>query len=40
VQGRDFAFHPGEIVDLPMYDEQKRIPRGLDTRIPEETGPA
>ena len=26
--------HPCEIVDLPFYDAEKRIPRGLETEIP------
>jgi len=26
--------HPCEIVDLPFYDAEKRIPRGLDRKIP------
>ena len=34
VIGRDGALHPAELVELPMYDKDKRIPRGLDTAIP------
>ena len=30
----DGAEHPCEIVSLPFYDAEKRIPRGLDTVIP------
>ncbi|MBW2716666.1 MAG: aminomethyltransferase family protein [Deltaproteobacteria bacterium] len=26
--------HPCEIVDLPFYDAEKRIPRGLDRKVP------
>ncbi len=33
--GRDGAPHAAEIVDLPFYDPHKKIPRGLDTCIPE-----
>jgi aminomethyltransferase len=32
---RDGNSHDGQIVPLPFYDEKKKIPRGLDTRIPE-----
>ncbi|MGE0653531.1 MAG: aminomethyltransferase family protein [Alphaproteobacteria bacterium] len=35
VRCRDGALHPAEIVELPMYDDEKRIPRGLETSIPE-----
>jgi len=28
ITGRDLADHPGRIVDLPMYDVDKKIPRG------------
>jgi glycine cleavage system aminomethyltransferase T len=35
VQGRDLGYHAAAIVDLPMYDTEKRIPRGKDTRLPE-----
>ena len=28
--GFDLKMHPAEIVDLPFYDAEKRIPRGLD----------
>lgn len=35
VQCRDGAAHPASIVALPMYDSEKRIPRGQDTAIPE-----
>jgi glycine cleavage system aminomethyltransferase T len=35
VQGRDRDHHPAEIVSLPMYDTDKKIPRGLDTAIPD-----
>ncbi len=34
VQGRDLDHHAAEIVDLPMYDTEKRIPRGKDISIP------
>lgn len=34
VQCRDGAAHPASIVTLPMYDTDKRIPRGQDTEIP------
>jgi aminomethyltransferase len=30
VMGFDLAMHKAEIVDLPFYDPDKRIPRGLD----------
>lgn len=30
----DGTIHPCEIVALPFYDPEKRIPRGLDTQIP------
>ncbi len=32
---RDGARHPAELVGLPMYDVEKRIPRGLDTNLPD-----
>ncbi len=32
---RDGNSHDGQIATLPFYDEKKKIPRGLDTRIPE-----
>lgn len=35
VTGRDGTLHPAELVELPMYDRDKRIPRGLDTEIPK-----
>lgn len=31
----DGSAHPAQLVSLPMYDLEKRIPRGLDTEIPE-----
>lgn len=34
VAGRDGAFHAADLVELPMYDKDKRIPRGLDTAVP------
>jgi glycine cleavage system aminomethyltransferase T len=30
VMGFDLKMHPAQIVDLPFYDPEKRIPRGLD----------
>lgn len=35
LETREGESHPCEIVDLPFYDREKRIARGLDTRIPE-----
>jgi aminomethyltransferase len=35
VQCRDGIAHPATIVALPMYDLEKRIPRGQDTGIPD-----
>lgn len=32
---RDGTAHAAEIVPLPMYDREKRIPRGQDTEIPK-----
>jgi glycine cleavage system aminomethyltransferase T len=34
VQGRDLGYHAAEIVDLPMYDAEKRIPRGKELTVP------
>jgi aminomethyltransferase len=34
VIGRDGESHAAEIVNLPFYDAQKKIPRGLDASIP------
>ena len=34
VQCRDTASRPAIIVSLPMYDLEKRIPRGQDTDLP------
>lgn len=34
VRGRDGALHPARLTSLPLYDQDKRIPRGLDTAIP------
>ncbi len=39
VEGRDGAAHPASLVELPFYDGDKRIPRGLDTAIPDQTRP-
>ena len=33
VIGFDLAEHACEIVDLPFYDADKKIPRGLETPI-------
>jgi aminomethyltransferase len=33
VTGFDLAEHPCEIVDLPFYDAEKRIPRGLECPV-------
>ena len=35
VRTRDGNLNPARIVELPMYDKDKAIPRGLDTTIPE-----
>lgn len=35
VRCRDGKLHPARLVGLPMYDEEKKIPRGLETAIPE-----
>lgn len=35
VRLRDGTMQPAHLVDLPMYDTAKAIPRGLDTAIPE-----
>lgn len=35
VRGRDGAMHAARLVSLPMYDEEKKIPRGLETALPE-----
>jgi aminomethyltransferase len=35
VRDRDGEPHAAEIVSLPFYDKHKKIPRGLDTSIPE-----
>ena len=34
LRNKDGESHPCEIVDLPFYDAEKRIPRGLDREIP------
>lgn len=34
VQCRDLTFRSARILPLPMYDAEKRIPRGLDTEVP------
>lgn len=34
VQCRDMSFRAARILSLPMYDAEKRIPRGLDTEVP------
>ena len=34
---RDGGSHAAEIVPLPFYDREKKIPRGLDTSIPKPT---
>jgi len=31
---RDDTELKGAVVNLPFYDEEKRIPRGIDTNIP------
>ena len=28
--GFDLAMHPATIVDLPFYDREKKIPRGIE----------
>ncbi len=33
---RDGQAHDAQIVDLPFYDEHKKIPRGLDGNLPEQ----
>ena len=33
--GFDLAEHACEIVDLPFYDANKKIPRGLETSMAE-----
>ena len=35
VRCRDGDLHPATLVPLPMYDIEKRIPRGLEVAIPE-----
>jgi aminomethyltransferase len=35
VQCRDLSFQRATIVPMPMYDAEKRIPRGQDTEIPQ-----
>jgi aminomethyltransferase len=35
VQCRDGIAHPATLVALPMYDPEKRIPRGQDTVVPD-----
>ena len=35
IQMPDGATHPCEILELPFYDAQKRIARGLDKSIPD-----
>ena len=35
MQVRDGSQQPAELVELPMYDKDKLIPRGLDKTIPE-----
>jgi aminomethyltransferase len=34
LRDKDGSSHPCEIVGLPFYDSEKRIPRGLDREIP------
>jgi aminomethyltransferase len=34
VAHRDDTELDGVVVNLPFYDEEKRIPRGIDTSIP------
>jgi glycine cleavage system aminomethyltransferase T len=34
LRDKDGKSHPCEIVELPFYDSEKRIPRGLDREIP------
>lgn len=33
--GVDGRTYPAEIIELPFYDKEKKIPRGLETTIPE-----
>lgn len=35
VRCRDGELHSARLVNLPMYDEEKKIPRGLECAIPE-----
>jgi glycine cleavage system aminomethyltransferase T len=35
VRGRDGALHPADLAELPLYDKDKRIPRGLERALPE-----
>lgn len=35
VRCRDGALHPARLASMPMYDEEKKIPRGLETAIPD-----
>jgi glycine cleavage system aminomethyltransferase T len=34
VRGRDGELHPASLVTFPMYDAEKKIPRGLEVDIP------
>jgi len=34
LRDRNGDFHPCEVVELPFYDAEKRIPRGLDHAVP------
>jgi glycine cleavage system aminomethyltransferase T len=34
VRCRDGELHPARLVNLPMYDKEKKIPRGLETTVP------
>ena len=35
VRCRDGALHPARLVSMPMYDEEKKIPRALEVSVPE-----
>ena len=35
LETEDGSLHPGKITTLPFYDEEKRIPRGLESALPE-----
>jgi aminomethyltransferase len=37
VVGRDGESYPASLIELPFYDDEKCIPRGLDTTIPDQT---